>query len=349
MKVLVTGATGFLGRYVVASLLQRGHHVRAMVRPASDTAALGWDDRVEIFRADLREGSNLDLSPAFENVDALIHLAAAVAGDDETRLRTAIVGTERLLDAMAESQTRRLVHASSFSVYDWRKTGRSLTEQSPLEDDEVYDRDAYAVAKLWQERVVRRMAEKHDWTLTVLRPGAIWGDRNLYLPDVGHPMGKLHLVIGPFAPMKLTYVENCADLFATVVDDERAADETFNVVDGHHVRNWAYTGTMMRRSGERGIRVPVPYWMGMGVARMAKAVSRLLFGPDGKLPSILVPRRFQARFRPVHIATDHVKRTLNWVPPFTYAQALERCYPAASAASPPTQAEDQPLAEKEMT
>ncbi|MHC4996361.1 MAG: NAD(P)H-binding protein, partial [Planctomycetota bacterium] len=56
MRVLVTGAGGFLGTRVVASLLERGHAVRAMVRPASDVSRHGWGDRVEVFRADLRGG-----------------------------------------------------------------------------------------------------------------------------------------------------------------------------------------------------------------------------------------------------------------------------------------------------
>ena len=51
MRALVTGATGFLGRYVTAELLKRGHTVRAVVRPATDVSAVGWCEDVELFRA----------------------------------------------------------------------------------------------------------------------------------------------------------------------------------------------------------------------------------------------------------------------------------------------------------
>ena len=78
MKVLVTGANGFLGRHVVAALLARGAEVRAMVRPAACLDVLQWPSSVEVFRADLRTSS--ELARAFEGVDVLLHLAAVVSG-----------------------------------------------------------------------------------------------------------------------------------------------------------------------------------------------------------------------------------------------------------------------------
>ena len=81
MKVLITGASGFLGRRVVDAFLARGVAVRAMVRPATDVGRLGWPDSVEIVRHDLR--SRAPLKDAFEGIDALVHLAACVGGDDD--------------------------------------------------------------------------------------------------------------------------------------------------------------------------------------------------------------------------------------------------------------------------
>ena len=117
MKVLVTGANGFLGRHVVDALLARGVEVRAMVRPAARVEQFGWSSKVEIFRADLR--TSRDLKRAFDGVDALIHLAAVVSGGEDAQFAGTVVGTERLLDAMAASACRRIVLCSSFSVYDY--------------------------------------------------------------------------------------------------------------------------------------------------------------------------------------------------------------------------------------
>ena len=199
VRVLITGANGFLGRHVVAEFLRRGHAVRALVRPAARLDELDWPEQVEVVRADLRVAQ--DLAAAFEGVDVLVHLAAAVTGGEDAQFAATVVGTERLLDAMARSQTRRLVLASSFSVYDWSAIRGTLTEESPLESGaDLYERDGYAIAKVWQERVVRRAAAAHGWQLTVLRPGFIWGRGNAYLACLGQRLGRVHLVFGALDP-----------------------------------------------------------------------------------------------------------------------------------------------------
>jgi nucleoside-diphosphate-sugar epimerase len=154
MKALVTGANGFLGRHVVGALLARGIEVRAMVRPAASLEALGWPSSVEVFRADLR--TSRELRRAFAGVDVLLHLAAVVSGGEDAQFAGTVVGTERLLDAMAASACRRLLLCSSFSVYDYSSVRRTLDEDSPLHQaPDVYTRDGYTIAKWWQERVTR--------------------------------------------------------------------------------------------------------------------------------------------------------------------------------------------------
>ena len=257
MKALVTGANGFLGRHVAGALLARGIEVRAMVRPAVSLEGLGWPSSVEVFRADLR--SSRDLRRAFDGIDVLLHLAAVVSGGEDAQFAGTVVGTERLLDAMAVSACRRLVLCSSFSVYDYSSVGRTLDEDSPLHrSPDVYTRDGYTIAKWWQERVTRGFAEKHGWELTVLRPGFIWGCDHSYLAALGQRIGRHHLVIGPLTRMPMTHVENCADVFALAAADARARGLTLNVVDGRGERIWIYLSDYMRGSGQLGWRLPVP-------------------------------------------------------------------------------------------
>lgn len=331
MKVLVTGANGFLGRHVVAALLRRGHSVRALVRPAARVGSLGWPPEVELVRADLRSPG--DLAPAFEGVDVLMHLAAAVTGGDEAQLSAAVVGTERLLGAMARSETKRLVLASSFSVYDWSKIRGTLDENSPLEPaPDLYDRDGYAIAKAWQEKVVRRLADQHGWDLTVLRPGFIWGEGNEYLACLGQKVGPLHLVFAPSARLPLTHVENCAQVFAAVVDDPAAIGQTINVVDREAVSAWRYQGDYLRGSKTRGVRVPVPYFVARTLVGLAHGMSRLIFRGKGKLPSILVPCRFEARFKPLTFDRTRAQQFRGGVPEIPYRDCLGRTYPEADPA-----------------
>jgi UDP-glucose 4-epimerase len=327
MRALVTGANGFLGRHVVTALLARGHNVRALVRPAAQLDPLGWPASVEVFRADLR--STRDLEPAFDGVDALVHLAASVTGGEDLQFAATVVGTERLLGAMARTSCRRLILVSSFSVYDWSAIRGTLDETSPVEPvPDLYERDGYSIAKSWQERVTRRFAEQQGFELTVLRPGFIWGRDHAYLAALGLQVGNLHLVIGPFSRLPLTHVENCADLVALAAFHPRARGETFNVVDGEGERIWSYLGAYLRRSGERGIRIPIPYGLAHSLVRVAFAT---VFKRNQKLPHVLVPCRFESRLKPLHYTNRLARELLGWQPPLDFAECLSRTYgPAPS-------------------
>ena len=329
MKALVTGANGFLGRHVVAALLARGIEVRAMIRPAVCVEGLGWPSSVEVFRADLR--NSCELGRAFEGIDVLLHLAAVVSGGEDAQFAATVAGTERLLDAMAISACRRLVLCSSFSVYDYSSTHRILDESSPLHQvPDVYNRDGYTISKWWQERVTRRFAEKYGWDLTVLRPGFIWGRDHGYLAALGQQLGRHHLVIGPLTRIPMTHVENCADVFALAAADPRALGQTLNVVDGAGERIWTYLADHMRGSGQPGWRLPVPYWLAISMVRLAFAT---VFRRATKVPSILIPRRFESRLKPLRFENRKLREWLGWTPPLNYQECLARTY--APALKPP--------------
>src|SRR5262249_20315393 len=157
------------GRQTVQAFLRAGHSVTAVLRPASRPGGFEESSRLRIVRADLRRPPP-DFGRALEGVEALIHLAAAISGSEEAQFHAGVVATERLRDVVAPTPIRRLVLCSSLSVYDWSAVRGGLDERSPLEA-RPYDRDGYAIAKVWQERVVRRWCESRGCDLTVLRPG----------------------------------------------------------------------------------------------------------------------------------------------------------------------------------
>src|SRR5260370_556361 len=174
MRVLVSGANGFLGQQVVEQLLERGYSVRALIRPAT-TEPAEWRDKVEIFRADLRVHANL--VSAFDGIDTVSDTGAATSGSEDIQFASSVVATERFLDAMVRSSVKRLVHVSSLVVYDWARAEGTMDENTPLEND-IYGMGPYTIAKVWQERVVSRYAAAHGWELTIMRPGFIWGPRH---------------------------------------------------------------------------------------------------------------------------------------------------------------------------
>jgi nucleoside-diphosphate-sugar epimerase len=321
LNVLITGAGGFLGRSVVLEFVRRGHSVRAMVRPSAETGRLAWPDEVEIYRADLL--STEDLVPSFEGIDALVHLAAGVRGTAEEQYAATVVGTQRLLDAMAKSRTTRLVLASSIAVYDWSKIEGELDERSPLEpSSDLPERDGYAVAKAEQEQVARRMAEQHHWALTVLRPGFIWGRGNEECAGLGQKVGPVLLVFGPSTRLPLTHVDNCAHAFAEVLENPSAIGETFNIVDdeGPTIREH------LQATGRKRLTVPIPFGPAFAGVRLVHGLLNGLLRGKKKLPGLLVPCRFEARFKPLRFSNRKLREVLGWNPPLDPAERIQRTF-----------------------
>jgi nucleoside-diphosphate-sugar epimerase len=319
MKALVTGAGGFLGARVVAALLEHGHAVRAVLRPAGGAPPAEWRNRAEVVRADLRAGAGLE--SLFDGVDVLVHLAAVVRGTPEAQFVGTVVATERLLEAMKSvATTKRVVLASSCSVYGWSRAGRLLSEDSPLEDS-PYERDGYTVAKIWQERIVRRFADENGWALTVLRPGFIYGPGAVAAGGAGIDLGRLFLVVAPFARLRLTHVDNCAAAFAAAAEKEGAVG-AFNLIDEERVSAWRYAAKLL--AGKPAWRVPVPYVAGLATAYLAALTSRIFFPPrGGKLPGFLKPRHYMARFKPVGYDSRRAREALDWQPQARFSSEAE--------------------------
>lgn len=327
MNVLVTGAAGFLGRTVVDAFLANGHEVRALVRPGRDTAGL-WRRAVDVVHADLASAQAEKLDFAFDGVDALVHLAAVVSGDEATQFAATVVGTERTFESMARSSCRRAVLASSFTVYDWSSIGSELTESTPLTTD-LEGRGAYTRAKVWQERVARRISDENDLALTILRPGIIWGPGGGYLDGVALRIRNVYVVFGRGVTLPFTFVGNCAACFVAVTEHSGTAGQVFNVVDPERPATAGLVRAGVRERGECATVLAVPYAVGSLAARTAGAANRLLFGGQGRLPSALHPARFQARFRPVRHTAAKLERTIGWSPPYDLRAALDATFGGA--------------------
>lgn len=321
MRVLVSGAGGFLGSYVVDRLLQRGHTVRAILRPASRQP--DWSSKVEVFLADLRVHKTL--AAAFDGIDAVLHLAAATSGGDDAQFASTVVATERFLSAMTLSSVKRLLHVSSLVVYDWDKARHVMDEDTPHLRD-IYSMGAYTIAKVWQERLVARFARCNSWDVTIMRPGFIWGPQHAEIAGMGRRIGRINVMYGPLVRLPLSHVVNCADCLVTAIENQAAIGECFNVVDGDDIRVWRYVREYARRSAKGGIALPIPYVVGLGIAHVASITSRAFFGKNGKLPSLLSPPRFKSQFKPIRFSNRKLRDTLSWSPPLSFDECLNSTY-----------------------
>lgn len=295
MKILVTGANGFLGKYVVQELLEQNFEVRILVRSKTQIEKEPWSGHVEIFEGDLR----YDPIPQeiFSNIDALMHLAASKKPDHEEQFESTVVGTEKLLDAMSLSKTKRLILCSSIAVYDFGEIKGFLSEKTPLESH-VYERDGYTIAKIWQEKVARQKTKQHGFDLTVIRPGMLWGEKEEYPLVLSVPLAKLHFLIGPLKSPNLVHVKNCAKALVDRIENHEAIGQTYNVFDKQTMNSWQFMGTFLQTNSIKGIRIPVPYQISYQSIRVGYAFCKWLFGKNLKLPSLFIPCRFEARFKP---------------------------------------------------
>jgi 2-alkyl-3-oxoalkanoate reductase len=334
MKLLITGAGGFLGRYVVAEALHRGHAVRAMLRGGAKDDQLPWINHpnLQIVRADLR--SRRGLADAITGVDAVVHLAASKSGDLYTQYAGTVVASENLLAAMDEAGVRKIVLISSFSVYAYQQIASFsvLDENSPIEKD-AFERDEYAHTKLVQERLVREHASRNNWSFVILRPGVIFGKDNLYTARLGMQAGRVLLRMGALARMPLTYVENCAQAIVLAAESESASGQTLNIVDDQMPSQRRYCSLIRKHLSPRPLIVPIPFVVMRLLAGLAVTTNKMLFGGRAKIPGIFVPAKLEARCRPLRFSNAKIKQVLGWSPKYGLMEALQRSTADSPAAA----------------
>ncbi len=326
MKLLVTGATGFLGKYVVAAAVRQGHRVLAVLRPSAAVPA-SWrgHPQIGIVRGDLRSPEGIQEMIA--GTEGVVHLAAAKSGDLYEQFSGTVIATENLLAAMVAAGVDRMVLISSFSVYEYlnRRDGDLLDESSPLAAD-PFVRDEYCQTKLVQERIVWACAQKHDWRCVVLRPGVIYGRDNLWTARIGAQAGERWWIgTGMSAPLPLSYVENCAEA-VVLAAEYRGAERrlVLNVVDGETPTQLAYVNGLRAHMSPKPRFLPIPWYVMRTLARMAWLANRFFFKGTAKVPGLFVPARLHARCKPLRYDNRKIVAMLGWSPQYTWEEGILR-------------------------
>ncbi|MDB5774664.1 MAG: hypothetical protein JWP38_797 [Herbaspirillum sp.] len=317
-RMLVTGANGFLGRRVVAAAHAAGFSVTALVRPAADLNALGWEPEITVVRA--ADPSPAALTDICRGIDVVVHLAASMTGSDAQKMSVAVDGTAALLDAI-DPATTHFVLASSFSVYDWSRTGAEISEDSPLLDAAAAAlQDGYTRAKLAQEQLARAVCAQRGIALTVVRPAAIWGPGQLFPSALGVRVRGWWLAVDARRVLRLTYVDNCASAFVAAA--QTTGGQTFNVDDGFRISAWDYLGKLRFRvaAAKKLHCLPLPRLAADLGFRLGGWAFRLL-RPGREMPGLLIAQRADARFSRSLAGHAALHAATGWNPPY----ALDEC------------------------
>lgn len=174
MKVLVTGASGFLGGWLVKRLLNEGLDVSVLARKSSDLTGLKGL-RYTLVEGDISDSGKL--SEAFKSHDSVFHLAGLVAYNRSARQQMEQVnvqGTINVIEACIQSKIRRLVYMSSVVA-----VGASFDGKTPLNENSPYNvahlNLGYFETKHKAELLVIDAAKRGDLDAVILNPGTIYG------------------------------------------------------------------------------------------------------------------------------------------------------------------------------
>lgn len=260
--IAITGATGFLGRYLARVLRARGARVVGVVRePARGGDLLRHG--VALRRADLTRPA--ELAPALAGCDALVANAAYFSLRDarwEPYLRVNVEGAENLLAAALSVGLRRVVLISSVSAYRMRlldfHRGGGIAEDHPQLDGQTPRRrfTVYGISKALAEQHAWRVAAAEGLQLTTLRPSGLFGAYDAKVLPLMRRVSRWPLAPA-WARLSFVYAGDVAEAAALALERPAAIGRAYNVAGGRETL-WELLAALARAEGRAYRRVPLP-------------------------------------------------------------------------------------------
>jgi 2-alkyl-3-oxoalkanoate reductase len=270
MRILVTGASGFLASHLIPVLRERGHSVRALVLPSSDRTPLRQAG-VDIHTGDVRLPGTL--AGAMRQVDAVFHLAAAIGVRRPLREYYAVnvTGTENVCRAAVAAGVKRLVHVSSTSVYE-QGLGVPVDETFPLAPPP----DPYAETKAAGDMLVQRLIADEHLPASIVRTSTIFGpgDHLNFGRIADRLLAGTSIVIGSGRNrVPVAFVDDVVRGLLLVLEHQ-AAGEVYNITDDRCPTQRELLEEIADQVGARPPRIHVPYRLLYGAAYLAERLAQ---------------------------------------------------------------------------
>lgn len=316
MKVLVTGASGFLGSHVAEQLARAGHTVHALVRTTSNTKFLKTLPNVELMNGAVEDFEAI--ARAVKGVDAVVHSAGIVkAKRPEDFGKTNVEGTKNVFRATKENapNVKRVVHVSSLEAVGPSKDG------SPVPVEQENPVTSYGRSKLEAEKVAKGYA--NELPVTILRPTGIYGPRDQEILEVFKSVkrGVLPLTGDGKSLLTLVYGPDAARACIAAIEADVPSGSTFFVTDGE-----VYDQRTMMEEVERAVGKKALLRLGMPLG-MIKAAARVVeaYGKATDKAVMLTREKADMLAYPYWVcSSDDTKKALGWAPEVTWADGAKR-------------------------
>ncbi len=238
MKVLVTGADGFIGSHLVEALVERGYDVRALVLYNS-FGSWGWLDqapketqaKLDVFAGDIRDPHGV--RTAMQGCDAVLHLAALIAipfsyHSPDTYVDTNVKGTLNIVQAARDLGVKRVIHTSTSEVYG---TARfvPITEEHPL-----LGQSPYSASKIGADQIAYSFYAAFGTPVVIARPFNTFGPRQsarAVIPSIITQLasGKRRIKLGALTPTRdFNYVSDTVAGFIAALESDAGLGEVVN-------------------------------------------------------------------------------------------------------------------------
>jgi nucleoside-diphosphate-sugar epimerase len=306
LRVLITGANGFVGKAVSSALLQRGDQVVGAVRRAQTVV-----DGVHEWLLDADDFQGIEQRwPVGLHCDVVVHLASRVHVMRETLTdplpayrATNVDGALRVAAAARRAGAHRFVFVSSIKAVAESSAGRPITET-----DEPAPSDPYGISKLEAERALVDYGRESGLEIVIVRPPLVYGPgvRANFLQLMNAIAKGVPLPLGAIAARRsLVFVDNLADALVHCTTDPRAAGHTFHVTDGRDLSVSELAHALAQQLHAPARLVPVP----VGVLRLAGRLT----GRSAQVDRLIGELRLDS---------SHICERLGWHPPHTVEHGL---------------------------
>jgi nucleoside-diphosphate-sugar epimerase len=305
-KILVTGASGFVGEAVVFRLLLD----KKFIPIAAARGATRLNGLCAVVPFELTDSKAL---PNLNDVQVVIHAAARVHVMNETAVdaltefrKVNVEGTLRLARRAAESGVKRFIFISSIKV-----NGESTVLGKPFKAN-VFPApaDPYGVSKHEAEEALKQLSLDTGMEVVIIRPPLVYGPgvRANFLSMLSWLNKGVPLPLGAIRNRRsLVAIGNLVDLIVTCIEHPAAANQVFLVSDGEDLSTSQLLNLLSRAFGRRARLLPVPEWLLKLVASMfgMQAVAQRLCGS-------------------LQVDIDKNRELLGWLPPVSVDRAMRQ-------------------------